>query len=188
MERLTKYDEFGNAEFVGIDNTKLYERLVCDETVALTIATNKLGELEDVLEKWHIENLEGYIAALIEVRNIAIEEKKTQFKRYIEEVTKREKLEQELSELKQKVIVPKFKVGQEIYVIDDYFRVTSAIIERVIINKEYSISEGETSYVHYLANLGEKYEWDERYLILYGDEISLTKEEAEKKLAEIKGE
>lgn len=84
--------------------------------------------------------------------------------------------------------MPKFKVGQEIYVIDDYFKVTSAIIERVIINKEYSISEGETSYVHYLANLGEKYEWDERYLILYGEEISLTKEEAEKKLAEIKGE
>lgn len=188
MERLTEYDEFGNAEFVGIDNTKLYERLVCDETVALTIATNKLAKLEDMLEKWHIENLEGYIAGLIELRNIAIEEKKTQFKRYIEEVTKREKLEQELAELKQKVIVPKFKVGQEIYVIDDYFKVTSAIIERVIINKEYSISEGETSYVHYLANLGEKYEWDERYLMLYGEEISLTKEEAEQKLAEIKGE
>ena len=24
MERLTEYDEFGNAEFVGIDNTKKY--------------------------------------------------------------------------------------------------------------------------------------------------------------------
>ena len=58
MERLTKYDEFGNAELVGIDNTKLYERLVCDETVALTIATNKLGELEDVLEKYGIETTE----------------------------------------------------------------------------------------------------------------------------------
>lgn len=61
MERLTKYDEFGNAEFVGIDNAKLYERLVCDETVALTIATNKLGELEDVLEKYGIENLDEFI-------------------------------------------------------------------------------------------------------------------------------
>ena len=63
-------------------------------------AINHFGELEDVLEKWHIENLEGYISALIEARNIAIEEKRTQFKRYIEEVTKREKLEQELAELK----------------------------------------------------------------------------------------
>lgn len=66
MERLTKYDEFGNAEFVGIDNTKLYERLVCDETVALTIATNKLAKLEDVMEKYGIENLEEYISALNE--------------------------------------------------------------------------------------------------------------------------
>lgn len=188
MERLTEYDEFGNAEFIGIDNTKLYERLVCDETVALTIATNKLAKLEDVMERWHIENLEGYISALIELKNIAIEEKKTQFKRYIEEVTKREKLEQELAEIKANMIVPMFKVGQEIYVIDDYFKVTSAIIERITICRENSISEGETSYVHYLANLGEKYEWDERYLMLYGEEISLTKEEAEQKLAEIKGE
>ena len=61
MERLTKKDEFGNAEFVGIDNAKLYERLVCDETVALTIATNKLGELEDVLEKYGIDNLDEFI-------------------------------------------------------------------------------------------------------------------------------
>ena len=66
-------------------------------------------------------------------------------------------LKQELAELKQKVIVPKFKVGQEIYVTDDYFKVTSAIIERITIYRENSISKGETSYVHYLANLGEKY-------------------------------
>ena len=69
MERLTKYDEFGNAEFVGIDNAKLYERLVCDETVALTIATNKLGKLEDVLEKYGIENaeeLDGVLKPLID--------------------------------------------------------------------------------------------------------------------------
>jgi predicted Zn-dependent peptidase len=58
MERLTEYDEFGNAEFVGVDNTKLYERLVCDETVALTIATNKLAEFEDFMEEQGFESLE----------------------------------------------------------------------------------------------------------------------------------
>ena len=68
-------------------------------------AIDRLAKLEDVLEKWHIENLEGYISALIEVRNIAIEEKKTQFKRYIEEVTKREKLEQELADLQHRLKV-----------------------------------------------------------------------------------
>ena len=173
MERLTEYDEFGNAKFAGIDNTKLYERLVCDETVALTIATNKLAELEDVMEKFDIENptiLDFYLQTIknINMQNV--------------------NMRNELAELKKKAIVPKFEVGQEIYVIDDYFRVTSAIIERITICRENSISEGETSYVHYLANLGEKYEWDERYLMLYGEEISLTKEEAEQKLAEIKGE
>ena len=77
MERLTKYDEFGNAELVGIDNTKLYERLVCDETVALTIATNKLAKLEDVLQKYNIESvgqLEGILTVnrtntLIDIKN-----------------------------------------------------------------------------------------------------------------------
>lgn len=184
MERLT---EKVNDCWITNDKAHIYY-LDKNESVFVGNAIDRLAELEDVLERWHIENLEGYISALIEVINIAIEEKKTQFKRYIEEVTKREKLKQELAELKQKMIVPKFEVGQEIYVIDDYFKVTSAIIERVIINTEYSISKGETSYVHYLANLGEKYEWDERYLMLDGEDISLTKEEAEQKLAEIKGE
>lgn len=148
-------------------------------------AIDRLAELEDVLEKYGIENaedLDGVLKPLID--NGELENwKSANFWKM-----QTERLKQELAELKQNAIVPKFKVGQEIYVIDDYFKVTSAIIERVIINKEYSISEGETSYVHYLANLGEKYEWDERYLILYGEEISLTKEEAEQKLAEIKGE
>lgn len=184
MERLTeKVNDYWRTN----DKAHIYY-LDTNESVFVGNAIDRLGEFEDVLERWHIENLEGYISALIEVRNIAIEEKKTQFKRYIEEVTKREKIEQQLAELKQKMIVPKFKVGQEIYVIDDYFRVTSAIIERITIYRENSISKGETSYVHYLANLGEKYEWDERYLMLDGEDISLTKEEAEKKLAEIKGE
>ena len=137
-------------------------------------AIDRLAELEDVMEKYGIENLDDFI--------------KEYSSRNIKLANDNYNLEQELAELKQKMIVPKFKVGQEIYVIDDYFKVTSAIIERITICRENSISEGETSYVHYLVNLGEKYEWDERYLILDGEDISLTKEEAEQKLAEIKGE
>lgn len=64
MERLTEYDEFGIAEFVGIDNTKLYERLVCDETVALTIVTNKLAEFEDFMEANKFENIQDLQNAL----------------------------------------------------------------------------------------------------------------------------
>lgn len=91
MERLTEYDEFGNAEFVGIDNTKLYERLVCDETVALTIATNKLAKLEDVLGKYGIDNLDDFI--------------KEYSSRNIKLANDNYNLEQELAELKQKAIV-----------------------------------------------------------------------------------
>ena len=143
---------------------------------------NKLGELEDVLEEFELTTAEDLRNYLNFKTNMAIWEGKFELKNKIAE------LEQELAELKQNMIVPKFKVGQEIYVIDDYFRVTSAIIERITIYRENSISKGETSYVHYLANLGEKYEWDERYLRLDGEEIYSTKEEAEQKLAEIKGE
>ena len=92
MKRLTKYDEFGNAEFVGIDNTKLYERLVCDETVALTIAINKLGELEDILEKHNIESVEELDLILQGLKNIHQENAN---------------LKQELAQLKQNAIVPK---------------------------------------------------------------------------------
>lgn len=181
MKRFTKKNEF--FEYVLPEQNIFGDNQATEISLGETEYTCKLhitgeaikrfGELEDVLEKHGIENptiLDFYLQTM---KNINMQNAN---------------MRNELAELKQKVIVPKFKVGQEIYVIDDYFKVTSAIIERVIINTEYSISEGKTSYVHYLANLGEKYEWDERYLILDGEDISLTKEEAEHKLAKIKGD
>lgn len=57
--------------------------------------------MEDVLEKYKIKNLDEYISTLIEVRNIAIKERNTNFCTYIKETIKSEKLEQELAELKQ---------------------------------------------------------------------------------------
>lgn len=172
MERLTRVfaeTTHGTKGYESINKIKVDTESIHNLSEIITT----LGKMEDVLEKHGIENPTMLDFCLQTIKNINMQNAN---------------MRNELAELKQKAIVPKFEVGQEIYVIDDYFRVTSAIIERVIINKEYSISEGETSYVHYLANLGEKYEWDERYLMLYGEEISLTKEEAEQKLAEIKGE
>ena len=95
MERLTKKQNIVKQTSASIEEIKY---VVKEDKFGKAI--NKLGELEDVLEKWHIENLEGYICALIEARNIAIDEKKTQFKKYIEEVAKRENLEQKLAEIK----------------------------------------------------------------------------------------
>ena len=179
MERLT---EKVNDYWETNDKAHIYY-LDTNESVFVGNAIDRLAELEDVLEEFELTSAEDLRNYLNFQDNMGtIWESKLDLKNKIAE------LEQELAELKKKMIMPKFEVGQEIYIADDYFRVTSAIIERVIINREYSISKGETSYVHYLANLGEKYEWDERYLILDSEDISLTKEEAEQKLAEIKGE
>lgn len=164
MERLTKYDEFGNAEFVGIDNTKLYERLVCDETVALTMVTNKLGELEDVLEKHNIESVEELDLILQGLKNIHQENAN---------------LKQELAKLKQKAIVPKFGLGQPCFIIwiDGVMLVH---IEKIIM--ELSKDEEETS-VDYLITNHYGYA-----LTFPEEEIFATKEEAEQELAKIKGE
>lgn len=132
---------------------------------------NELGELEDVLERWHIEDLEEYISALNEARNFAIEENKTQFKKYIEETAKREKLEQELSELKQKAIVPKFERQSHIYGFA-YGRIKPYVIVAYLDNIT-SLCEDTQSNTLELC--------DNAYLVA-------TREEAEQKLAEIKGE
>lgn len=182
MERLTeKVNDYWRTN----DKAHIYY-LDKNESVFVGNAIDRLAELEDVLERWHIENLEGYIAALIEVRNIAIEEKKTQFKRYIEEVTKREKLEQELAELKQKVIVPKFRTYQPIFYITQYYTSTKGNPEYDIISDKYYVAENENEII-----LGWNYAKDfnqRKYYYVRKDWVFATKEEAEKKLAEIKGD
>lgn len=156
-----------------IVNDNEHCQYVFDYNQESEVAT-KLSELKDVLEKWHIENLEGYISALIEARNIAIEEKRTQFKKYIEEVTKREKLEQELAELKQKAIVPKYQVGQVL------FRIDFGAIVPFVVNEIYvHIKVDKTISIQYFDYVG---------LVIEENELFTTKEEAEQKLAEIKGD
>ena len=172
MERLTKYDEFGNAELVGIDNTKLYERLVCDETVALTTAIDKLGKLEDVLEEFELTSAEDLRNHLNFQDNMAIWEGELNYKNKIAD------LEQQLAKLKQKAIVPKFGLGQPCFIIwiDG---VMLFHIEKIIM--ELSKDEEETS-VDYLITNHYGYA-----LTFPEEEIFATKEEAEQKLAEIGG-
>lgn len=139
---------------------------------------NKLGELEDVLEKYGIENLEEYISALVEARKFAIEESKINFKRHIEETTKREKLEQELAELKQKMIVPKYNLRQTCFIIWEN-DIMSAQIEKIIM--KLSKDEEENSIYYSITN-------QYGYALRFPEEqIFATKEEAEQKLAGIGG-
>ena len=179
MERLTEYDEFGNAEFVGIDNTKLYERLVCDETVALTIATNKLGELEDVLEEFELTSAEDLRNHLNFKDNMEIWEGKLNYKNKITD------LEHELAELKQKTIVPKYKLGQEVWVNDWTGQLRIGRIYEIQTN---AVLYDQQLLITYLVDFYGNYEDDDQENDYYEEkEIFSTKEEAEQKLAEIGG-
>lgn len=118
---------------------------------------NKLGELEDVLEKWHIEDLDKFLEEQItkkrELNNILW------------------KMGQELSELKQKTIAPKFEIGQKVWYIYNN-KIKSFIISKI---------EIEIRIVPLIA-------YCSPYIYQYEKDIFATKEEAEQKLARIKGE
>ena len=131
-------------------------------------AINKLGELEDILESWHIENLEELKTMLHDCQVYHLENNSNE--------TLIHNLKNELAELKQKAIVPKFKVGQDVFIILD------AVIKDTNINSITIFAGNELSYYC-------KYVNNERmYLELDEEEIFATKEEAEQKLAETKGE
>ena len=130
----------------------------------------KLGELEDVLEKYGIKNAEELDKRINSIRTntlIDIENK---------EILELENanLKSELAELKQKAIVPKFKVGQEIYIVCDFN------INRIVYG--WKIADYEYYKQLYIVVNKDGIDW------LPEEKIFATKEEAEQKLAEIKGE
>ena len=144
-------------------------------------AIRQFGLIEDVLEKYGIENVEDYISALIELRKIAIEESQTNFKRYIDETIKREKLEQELADLKQNAVVSKFKIGQKIFFVDTNFGIGQGTIDGIL------TGQGDEKWVKYLIDLGNDYKDDIRVVDKYEEDIFATRKEAEQALAEIGG-
>jgi hypothetical protein len=172
MERLTH----------KIDNMYLYD--VDDINVG-----QKLGELEDVLEKYGIENAED-LDKFIHHKDCQIEKWKQDY----ENCSKLEKsmskehqycldnwraCENELAELKQKTIVPKFNLSQTCFIIWEN-DIMSAQIEKIII--KLSKDEEENSIFYSITN-------QYGYALRFPEEqIFATKEEAEQKLAEIKGE
>lgn len=167
MERLTIKNSDGT--YSQPTDTKFYE------------VFNKLGELEDVLEKYGIENLEEYISALVEARKLAIEEAKIKFKRYKDEAIKREKLEQELAELKQKAIVPKYQIKQHIWLArNNVFQEEPC--ELIVQNIEYNFKTEDFLYV---VDFVEKGHHKSIYMCDNGD-LFATREDAKEKLAEIR--
>ena len=138
-------------------------------------AINKLGELEDVLEKYGIESAEDLDNIIHSIRTntfIDIENK---------EILELENanLKNELAELKQEAIVPKFKIGQEVWFVSDPYTARYAKVRHMKI-EEISISS-------IFVERGVMYAGDD-WAGISESELFATKEEAEQKLAEIKGE
>lgn len=172
---------------------------------------NKLGELEGVLEKYKIKNLEEYISALNEARNFAIKERSAMFNKYIKETIKTEELETELAELKQKLTQYKniekeigcdieifWKVyrrlsGHGKYDIHLYSIFNNEIVEIMpteIISGTYSNYPQDCSFKYSVWDkICESYQETYSYFHFhdYNKEWFLSKEEAEQKLAEMRG-
>lgn len=192
MERLTQKNEF--FEYVLPEQNIFGDNQAYEISLGKTEyicklhitgeAIKRFGELEDVLEKYKIENLEEYISALIEARNFAIKERNAMFSKYIKETIKTEKLETELTELKQKAIVlPKeLQVGCKIFWANEdgvysgkLYAVTKDINPDGCFNIWlYCLYDNGLSYSHLIED--------------FEVELFATKEEAEQKLTEIKGE
>jgi hypothetical protein len=90
---------------------------------------------------------------------------------------------QELAELKQKAIVPKFSIGQKIFFIDTNFQIEQGVIYQIRMFKMDSSEWG-----NHLIDLGQEYEDDIRFVYQDEEDIFATREEAEQKLTEIKKE
>lgn len=114
----------------------------------------QFGRIEDVLEKHDVgsaEELDLILEGLAKVNQ------------------ENANLKNELAELKQKAIVPKFKVGQEIYIVCDPNRI---VYGWKIVDYEYYKQQ-------YIVENKDSIDW------LREDKIFATLEEAEQKLTEI---
>lgn len=148
----------------------------------------KLGELEDVLEKYGIKNAKE-LDKFIHHKDCQIEKWKQDFENCgkLEKSMSKEHqycldnwraCENELSELKQKTIVPKFRLRQTCFVIWEN-DIISAQTEKIIM--KLSKDEEENSIFYSITN-------QYGYALRFPEEqIFATKEEAEQKLAEIGG-
>lgn len=177
MERLTQKNEF--FEYVLPEQNIFGDNQAYEISLGETEYTCKLhitgeaikrfGELEDVLEKWHIENLEELKTRLHDCQVYRLENNSNE--------TLIHNLKNELAELKQNAIVPKFKIGQKVWWIDtrvnsfneQRYRIDSYLIDSIVITKEQFRYYGDDG------------------LWLGDNELFATKEEAEQKLAEIGG-
>lgn len=163
MERLT---EKVNDYWKTNDKAHIYY-LDTNESVFVGNAIDRLAELEDVLEKFNIDDATQLDSILNSIRTNTLID--IQNKEILE--LENANLRTELAELKQKAIVPKYKTGDKVYGIIDTWAYTD-------------VRPVEIRGTHLLYEV-----WDgEDTTKQHSTRIFTTKEEAEQKLAEVKGE
>ena len=91
-------------------------------------------------------------------------------------------LEQELAELKEKAIVPKFRIGQEVFVVDNECQIAQGVVDVILTGQDVF-----EKWCKYSIDLGVEYEDDIRFIDKNEEEIFATKEETQDKLKEIQG-
>ena len=91
-------------------------------------------------------------------------------------------LEQELAGLKEKAIVPRFRIGQEVFVVDNECQITQGAVDVILTRQDVF-----EKWCKYSIDLGLEYEDDIRFVYKDEEEIFATKEEAQAKLKEIQG-
>lgn len=155
MERLTKY--YGSNCYFPLSSANWNEQK----------AMNKLGELEDVLEKYGIENAEELDSAINAIRTNTLIDMKNKEMLELENAN----LKNELAKLKQKAIVPKFERQSHIYGFA-YGKIKPYVVIAYLDNTITLCEDTQSNTFEFYNN----------------DYLVATKEEAEKKLAEIKGE
>lgn len=179
MERLTRVfaeTTHGTKGYESVNEIKVDTESIHNLSEIITT----LGKMEDVLEEFELTSAEDLRNYLNFKTNMAIWEGKFELKNKIAV------LEQELAELKQKAIVPKFRTYQSIFYITQYYTSTKGNPEYDIISDKYYVAENENEII-----LGWNYAKDfnqRKYYYVRKDWVFATKEEAEQKLAEIKGE
>ena len=92
------------------------------------------------------------------------------------------KLEQELAELKEKAIVPRFRIGQEVFVVDNECQITQGVVDVILTGQDVF-----EKWCKYSIDLGLEYEDDIRFIYKDEEEIFATEQEAQEKLKEIQG-
>ena len=91
-------------------------------------------------------------------------------------------LEQELAELKEKAIVPRFRIGQEVFVVDNECQITQGVVDVILTGQDVF-----EKWCKYSIDLGLEYEDDIRFIYKDEEEIFATEQEAQEKLKEMKG-